>query len=283
LATLSGKTAREMLKNHTDLISSEIAEGTGAGIALATRPDGLRTGLSIWFSDLERNQGPVIELKPKGLKSHRVELRFGNFARQIINQISEAPDEDMNLARSLIESIKAEAQVEIPGQAMDSWLVSDGGFRMHATLRHAESSDNPDAMIATCREVIVPMMAAMAELIGYDVVLDEDEDGALEGTVTKREIVKRERNPRNRLLCLRIHGHTCKSCGLTPSMLYGSAGSIIEVHHLQPLSSLGEPRKYDPRTDLAPLCPNCHRAVHTRKPIPYSIPELQSLMGEHVD
>lgn len=281
---MPGKMTREMLKNHTDLISSEIAEGTGAGIALATRPDGFRTGLDIWFSDLERNRGPVVELRPKGLKSHQVELRFGNFARPIIEQISEAPDEDIELARSLIESIKAEAKVAIPGQTMDGWLVSDGRFRMHATLRHAESSDNPEAMIATCREVIVPMMAAMAELIGYDVmVVEVDDDDNLEGAITKREITRRERNPRNRLLCLRIHGHTCKSCGLTPSSLYGTAGSIIEVHHLQPLSSLGEPRKYDPRTDLAPLCPNCHRAVHTRKPTPYSILEIQSLMGEHVD
>ena len=271
-----------MLKNHTDLISSEIAEGTGAGISLATRLDGFRTGLEIWFSDLERNHGPVIKMKPKGLKSHRVELRFGNFGREIIDQISEAPDEDVELARSLVESIKAEANVEISGQTTDEWLVSDGGFCMNATLRHDESSDNPEAMIVTCREVIVPMMAAMAELIGYDVVLFDDDD-SMEGAVRKREVTRRERNPRNRLLCLRIHGHRCNSCGLIPSTLYSSAGSIIEVHHLQPLSSLGEPRKYDPRTDLAPLCPNCHRAVHTRKPIPYSIRELQNLMSEHVD
>lgn len=272
-----------MLKNHTDLISLEIAEGTGAGIALTTRLDGFRAGLDIWFSDLEHNRGPVVELRPKGLKSHRVELRFGNFARSIIEQILEAPDEDVELARSLIESIKAEAKVEIPGQTMDGWLVSDGGFRICATLRHTESSDNPEAMIATCREVIVPMMAAMAELIGYDVVLVDNNGDTMEGAVTKREVTQRERNPRNRLLCLRIHGHTCKSCGLTPSSHYGTAGSIIEVHHLQPLSTLGEPRKYDPRTDLAPLCPNCHRAVHTRKPVPWSIPELKYLMSEHVD
>ena len=279
---LSGKATREMLKNHTDLISKEIAEGTGAGIALSTREDGFRSGLDIWFSDLERNRGPVVELRPKGIKSHRVNLRFGNFSRPIIEQISEAPDEDIELARSLVESISAEAKVEIPGQTMDSWLVNEGGFRMHATLRHGESADSPDAMIATCREVIVPMMAAMAELIGYDVVVDNEPDGAMEGLLTKREIATRERNPRNRLLCLRIHGHICKACGLAPETLYGDAGSIIEVHHLQPLPSLGELRNYDPRMDLAPLCPNCHRAVHTQKPIPHSITELQCMMGKNV-
>lgn len=279
---LSGKATREMLKNHTDLISKEIAEGTGAGISLSTREDGFRTGLDIWFSDLERNRGPVIELRPKGLKSHRVELRFGNFSRPIIEQISAAPDEDIELARSLVESISPEARVEIPGQAISSWLVNDGKFCVHATLRHDESADSPDAMIATCREVIVPLMAAMAELIGYDIVVDNEPDAAMEGLLTTREIATRERNPRNRLLCLRIHGHVCKVCGLVPETLYGDAGSIIEVHHLQPLSSLGKPRKYDPRTDLAPLCPNCHRAVHTRKPIPYSIAELQCMMGKNV-
>jgi 5-methylcytosine-specific restriction protein A len=66
-------------------------------------------------------------------------------------------------------------------------------------------------------------------------------------------------------------------CGLEPRRVYGEAGSIIEVHHLEPVSSLVEPRPYDPRTDLVPLCPTCHRALHTRRPIPLSIEELKTL------
>ncbi|MOA48213.1 HNH endonuclease [compost metagenome] len=69
------------------------------------------------------------------------------------------------------------------------------------------------------------------------------------------------------------------ACGLEPRLEYGEAGSIIEVHHLEPLALLKEPRPYDPRADLVPLCPSCHRAVHTRRPIPFSIEELRDLRG----
>jgi 5-methylcytosine-specific restriction protein A len=124
-------------------------------------------------------------------------------------------------------------------------------------------------------------MAAMAELIGYD-MLDErvaDEAPAFEGAVLQSVVNRRERNPRNRLLCIRIHGEKCKSCGLDPKKKYGAAGSIIEVHHLEPLATLVEARPYDPRKDLVPLCPSCHRAAHTRRPIPFSLNELVELMG----
>lgn len=124
------------------------------------------------------------------------------------------------------------------------------------------------------------MMAAMAELIGYDVI-DEPSDNEMpifEGGISQSVVKRRERNPRNRLLCIRIHGEKCVICGCEPRRVYGEAGSIIEVHHLEPLASLTEPRPYDPRVDLVPICPNCHRAVHSRRPYPFGIEELRILM-----
>jgi 5-methylcytosine-specific restriction protein A len=121
-------------------------------------------------------------------------------------------------------------------------------------------------------------MAAMAELIGYDVIEEEhEEDHAIEGTVLVSTIKRRERNPRNRLLCIRLHGERCACCGLAPRTVYGDAGGIIEVHHLEALSLQEVPRPYDPAIDLAPLCPNCHRAVHTRRPIPLGLDELRAI------
>jgi 5-methylcytosine-specific restriction protein A len=120
----------------------------------------------------------------------------------------------------------------------------------------------------------------MAELIGYDSIEDVANPYApeAEGAILQSVVLRRERNPRNRLLCLRIHGNCCKACRLKPGSVYGEAGSIIEVHHLEPLANLSVPRTYDPQTHLVPLCPNCHRAVHTRRPVPYTLAELQSFM-----
>jgi len=120
---------------------------------------------------------------------------------------------------------------------------------------------------------MVPLMAAMAELIGYQDAEPEEYDE--EGRITESLIRRRERSARNRLLCLSIHGHRCAVCGLEPEGLYGDAGSIIEVHHLEPVSLLAEPRPYDPAADLVPLCPNCHRAAHTRRPIPWTVEDLR--------
>ena len=79
--------------------------------------------------------------------------------------------------------------------------------------------------------------------------------------------------------CLSIHGEICSVCGLNPKSVYGEViNSIIEVHHIEPLSEVAEARAYNPRTDLIPLCPNCHRAIHKRRPA-YKPEELKGMLN----
>lgn len=268
-----------MLAAKKILIQKELEEGTGAAMVVVVDRTGLRSGLRIWFSDLDEKHGPIAKLHPYGLKGHRVDLTFGTFSARILGQINRASPEDVQLARALIDSIRPEVELHIPGQDRLTWSVKDGKFRIAAKIRDLEFPDDESAVISTCRDVMVPIMAAMAELIGYDVIEEEiKEEAACEGAVHPSVVKRRERNPRNRLLCIRIHGEKCYVCTCEPKSTYGNAGSIIEVHHLEPLSLLSEPRLYDPRTDLVPLCPNCHRAVHTRRPVPLSIEELRAMM-----
>ena len=270
-----------MIADRIELILGELQEGTGAAFVGTVRHDGLRRSLKVWFADLDERHGPVAELLPYGLRGHQVRLGFGNFAAAVIAQMKQASDEDVQLARALVASIPAGAVLEIPGQDSADWLVRDGAFRVSATLRHIDDPNSDQALATTCREVIVPLMAAMAELIGYDVIdtAEEAPEDIFEGAVLRSVVRRRERNPRNRLLCIRIHGERCAACGMEPRRRYGAAGGVIEVHHRQPLSTLGEPRAYDPREDLVPLCPTCHRAAHTRRPLPFSPEELRDLMG----
>lgn len=270
-----------MIAGKKDLILRELEEGTGAAIAAAVDRGGRRSGLRIWFGDLDQKNGPVAELKPYGLKGHVVGLSFGSFSGEVIGQIRKASSEDVQLARALIASIRSDIEVDVFGQNTPDWTVRSGSFRMTARIRDQDHPNEDAAIIATCRDVIVPMMAAMAELIGYDVLEEglDDELPAFEGAILRSVVQRRERNPRNRLLCIRIHGERCLVCGLEPQRAYGAAGSIIEVHHLEPVASLIEPRPYDPRTDLVPLCPTCHRALHTRRPTPFSIEELKAFRG----
>ncbi|MEP3046335.1 MAG: HNH endonuclease [Roseibium sp.] len=269
-----------MIAGKRDLIVRELEEGTGATIAVESDKGGLRSAMRIWFGDLDEPHGPIAEIRPHGLRGHKVSLTFGNYAGAVIHQIKSASGEDVQLARALVDSIDDEIAVTIAGQSMNNWSVNDGSFQLTATLRHDGSPDEDRAVSRVCREVIVPVMAAMAELIGYEVIVEETlaDEPLIEGAIKPATVNRRERNPRNRLLCIRLHGEVCAVCGLDPPRRYGNAGSIIEVHHLEPLSSLAVPRPYNPADDLRPLCPNCHRAVHTRRPVPWSIDELKDLM-----
>jgi hypothetical protein len=87
---------------------------------------------------------------------------------------------------------------------------------------------------------------------------------------------KRERDPAARAACIRAHGYSCAVCSFDFSARYGTLGDkFIHVHHLKPLSE-GE-QTVNPRTDMRPVCPNCHAMLHRRNP-PMTIEALRLLL-----
>ncbi|RBP04953.1 HNH endonuclease [Rossellomorea aquimaris] len=88
-----------------------------------------------------------------------------------------------------------------------------------------------------------------------------------------------ERNPINRAKAIEIHGITCKACGFDFKEIYGERGSgFIEVHHINPLFSMGKETDINPETDLVPLCSNCHRMIHRKKNSILTVEELKMLL-----
>ena len=66
--------------------------------------------------------------------------------------------------------------------------------------------------------------------------------------------------------------------GFSFEQAYGSIGrEYIHVHHLVPLSAVGEEYQVDPISDLRPICPNCHAMVHRKQP-PYSVEEVRQML-----
>ena len=271
-----------MLTTKQALIREEVSAGTGADIELAVDTSGHQTGLRIWFADLERTRSPIVDLRPSGLNRYEARLTFGHFAGPTLAQMMQADDEEVQLARALVSTVARTANVTLTdGQDLADWKITESGFGIRAERRGLQDRFGDETLISTCRDLVIPILAAMAELYGYDPVEESsfpDLEAGLEGSVRLAVVRRRERNPRNRLLCLRIHGQACSVCGLDPKSRYGAAGSIIEVHHLQPLAASGKPRAYNPETDLVPLCPSCHRAVHTRRPSPWSPQELKAIL-----
>lgn len=90
---------------------------------------------------------------------------------------------------------------------------------------------------------------------------------------------KYERNGKCRQQAIEIHGCQCSVCGFDFETVYGKLGiGYVEVHHKKPLYSLEEEVVVDPRTDLVPVCSNCHRMLHRRRDKITTIEELRKLI-----
>jgi hypothetical protein len=60
-----------------------------------------------------------------------------------------------------------------------------------------------------------------------------------------------------RARCIRRWGAACCVCGFDFALKYGSIGEgYIHVHHLRPLSEIGEEYLLNPEEDLRPVCAN---------------------------
>lgn len=129
---------------------------------------------------------------------------------------------------------------------------------------------------------VARLAAAVLALLPLDSSAEPADAGALglpEGAKSTVEVNRYERDRRNRAAALAIHGFACKACGVLLADVYGeSAAEYIEVHHSVPVSTLGAGYLLNPKTDLVPLCPNCHGVAHRRSP-PYSVSELQEMIA----
>ncbi len=95
----------------------------------------------------------------------------------------------------------------------------------------------------------------------------EEDFNFVEGKRVRVTHLRTERSPNVRRLFLANMPKPilCDGCTINSETRYPwTKGTIIEVHHLLPLSSAlainGRGIKF---TDLVPVCPNCHKAVHS--------------------
>ncbi len=101
-----------------------------------------------------------------------------------------------------------------------------------------------------------------------------------EGALKSLTVNAFERNGKAKRKCLDHYGFSCIACGFDFFRTYGSLGAeYIHVHHVKPLSEIGEQYEVDPIKDLVPICPNCHSMIHRYRPA-LSIEELERILVE---
>jgi hypothetical protein len=97
-----------------------------------------------------------------------------------------------------------------------------------------------------------------------------------EGAFTMAQVNRYERDRGARRACLAYHGRVCAVCEISFPERYGDIGKgFIHLHHLKPLGAIRKEYRVNPKTDLVPVCPNCHAMLHTSEP-PLSIKELRA-------
>ncbi len=101
-----------------------------------------------------------------------------------------------------------------------------------------------------------------------------------EGASKQVSVNTYERNPDARAKCIAIYGYTCSVCSFDFEIAYGDIGkNYIHVHHVVPLSEIRKEYELNPKTDLIPVCPNCHAIIHRTQPA-LSIEQLKSYLLE---
>lgn len=122
-------------------------------------------------------------------------------------------------------------------------------------------------------EVVAAIHKAVSEHTTDHILEGEDDPDiqeAEEGRVLTKLHRYRERDRKiataRKNLALKQTGRLeCEACGFDFSQKYGpSAKEIIDVHHTKPVHTL-LPGEKTTLGDLALLCANCHRVVHSRK------------------
>ena len=129
--------------------------------------------------------------------------------------------------------------------------------------------------ISVSKRINIPKRISL--LNGYKYVItdthlpEELPDGIeyKEGSVQQIKVNRYERDPKARADCLSYYGYACRVCSIKLSDVYGAiAKDLIHVHHIKPISKIGESYRVDPVSDLIPVCPNCHAIIHLKDP-PY--------------
>lgn len=135
-----------------------------------------------------------------------------------------------------------------------------------------------DGVRAITKDIYDSIVSRSRIIYNTEIRNDEFTSIVIEGKAKKVYSTLYERSSKLRQQALDIHGYSCSVCGFNFLKIYGEVGrGFIHIHHLKPLAQTGE-QIVDPRTDLVPVCPNCHCMIHREKNKILTIEELKQLL-----
>lgn len=231
---------------------------------------------STWrFMELPRPFGIQIDHSHE-LGVSRATLSLDSLAAPLIESVNEFTSRNWAVIENIFLALdKNRISIQVTNQGMP---VTNSSQRFDGTLEiHGRAVEQ------NATEAAIELMASMVSLFGFmagEELPYDPETFRVEGTSTQILTRKYERSRFNRNIAIQIHGISCVACGFNFRNFYGAAGEgVIEVHHLVPVHLMTEASVVDPRTELVPLCSNCHTLVHRIDP-PYTLTELRDFVSK---
>lgn len=237
-----------------------------------------------------RDQEPILKITPEDkhddfftvlaeFKNHnRLNLDFlpQKFSANMIRSMGHAAEEKKAQFCSFgkifaLDGVKISFVLNgIPASAVEyaDWPAEWSKVSLRVSIAPVDRDEHDNVAYASTLSRYAPCFVGMiVSLLNIVPIEEPDQSGYEEGQKKISVSTRYERNPINRTICLREYGYSCRICGMNFSQRYGEIGNhFIHVHHIIPVSKMGEHYVVDPLNDLIPVCPNCHAMLHRTDP-----------------
>lgn len=276
----------------------DVLEALGSSIELAHRYGPDRWGLRLGAEDIMLKVGSheVLQVGDWDLSFHLIvdkttvpsQLRSHSGLRFSDNNESYETPTEIGFYKSNPGSEACDMPFDMVSQAYKELLNSHTEIISRAAKKpkHPSTRSTHSAMLVQFvakelgRTLPQPLYLDAFEENPQPLIAEElpDNEPIIEGAARQILVNAYERDRRARQLCIRHYGARCYICGFSFDKRYGAeAAGIIHIHHIIPLSDIGERYQVDPIKDLRPVCPNCHAVIHATKP-PRTIEQVMKMI-----
>lgn len=260
-----------MLNLDAPKLALEVSRRVGLELSSCAPPPNVTADVVLGSVDPPPERGLCVFIS-FALGRLSVGVHSGIFAQGLLTAVGRGLAESSPALLALARHLVSEGfEVTIgsrSAESLESLGSAEAVFPVAVVVPYfAPSAGDPDRLqfvTDTVVKALTVALIAVPHAVGGSVT---GVSGEVEGQRIHELSVRIERSRANRMACIAIHGLGCAACGMRMSDRYGElARDLVEVHHLHPLASLDVPRSVDPRSDLVPLCPNCHRVAHLVTP-----------------
>ncbi|WP_420180412.1 HNH endonuclease [Paenarthrobacter sp. TA1.8] len=219
------------------------------------------------------------------LSKVKAEFVLDRLAADLLRVVGEATPEEWGQTSSILQAyttLGGDFKFRVNGRTLDDVLDSGIVPKIEnitcTAVMNRTSHDDPSSDVITVAEGILSAIVCLLPLDDDQLAGQQlgpvDFYPEAEGLQYEVLTTRYERSRSNRAAAIAVHGRTCAVCEFNFDSSYGAlAEGYVEIHHLVPVSRMGESRTVDPVSELIPLCSNCHRMAHRRWP-PYTPDEL---------